>query len=96
MENSFPELSELPSKPAHNVLCHQLDESLMWLMVGSRPDLAYAIGKLSQHSEYPSEYHWIAAKRVLRYVCRTKNYGILDDGNLTIDFKGYLDSDRAG
>ena len=48
MEKSFSELSELPSKPALNVPYCQVVGSLMWLMIGSRPDLASAIGKLNR------------------------------------------------
>ncbi len=92
-EKSYGELSELPSKPAQNVLYRQVIGSLMWLTIGSRPDLAYAIRRLSQHSQCPTEYHWIAVKRVLRYVNGTKNHGILYDGSLPIDLKGYSDSD---
>ncbi len=96
MEKSFSELSQLPSKPAVNVPYRQAIGSLMWLMIGSRPDLAYAIGKLSQHSESPTEYHWTALKRVLRYVNGTRNHGILYDGNHPVELKGYSDSDWAG
>jgi len=96
MEKSYAELSELPSKPARNVPYRQVIGSLMWLMVGSRPDLAYAIGRLAQHSQSPTEYHWIAIKRVLRYINGTKNHGILYDRSLPINLKGYSDSDWAG
>ena len=42
--------------------------SLIYLMLGSRPDLAYAINKLTQYSSAPTERHWKAVKRVLRFV----------------------------
>ncbi len=68
----------------------------MGLMIGSTPDLAYAIGRLSQHSQSPTEYNWIAVKRVLRYVNGTKNHRILYDGSILVDHKVYSDSDYAG
>eukprot|EP00171_Calliarthron_tuberculosum_P013846 IDg13846t1 len=40
----------------------------MYLMIGTRPDIAFAVGILSQFSENPRLEHWIASKRVLRYV----------------------------
>ena len=46
---------------------------LMFLMVGTRPDLAYAISKLSQHCSDPRESHWTAVKRVFRYLQQTKH-----------------------
>ena len=51
---------------------------LMFLMVGTRPDLAYAIGKLSQHCSEPRDSHRTAAKRVFRYLLQqTKYMGIV-------------------
>ena len=42
--------------------------SLIYLMLGSRPDLAYAINKLAQYSSMHMEKHWKAVKRILRFV----------------------------
>ena len=36
--------------------------SLMYLMLGTCPDIAYAIGTLSQFSARPKLIHWEAAK----------------------------------
>ncbi len=96
MEKSFSQSSELLLKPAINIQYRQVIGSLMWLMIGSRPDLAYAIGKLYQHSEFPTEYHWSAVKRVLRYVKGPRSYGILYNGSNRIELGGYSDSDWAG
>jgi len=41
---------------------------LMYLMDGTRPDLAFAIGKLSRFVSCYRKEHWTAIKRVLRYV----------------------------
>ncbi len=64
-------------------------------MIGSRPDLAYVIGKLSQHFQSPSEFRWSAAKRVLRCVNGTKDFGILYDGLHPSQLIRYSDSDWA-
>ena len=42
-------------------------------MIETRPGIAYAIGKLSQHAENPSKLHWIAVKRVFRYINNIEN-----------------------
>jgi len=39
--------------------------SLMYLMVGTRPDLAFAVGKLSRFVSGYGKEHWAAGKRVL-------------------------------
>ena len=70
--------------------------SLMYLMIGTRPDLAFAVGKLAQFCENPDMRHWTAVKRVLRYVCGTKELGIKFDGTKPLVGHGFSDSDWAG
>ncbi|XP_011151349.2 uncharacterized protein LOC105190339 isoform X1 [Harpegnathos saltator] len=45
----------------------------MFLAVGSRPDISFAVSKLSQFLESPTTIHWSAGKRVLRYLRGTKS-----------------------
>lgn len=54
----------------------ELVGSLMYLMTCTRPDLCYVVGYLSRFQEYAGEEHWIAAKRVLRYLKETQSDGI--------------------
>ncbi len=96
MDKSYAERTALASKPVKNVPYGQVIGSLMWWMVGSRSDLAYAIRRMSQHSESRTEYHWMAVKRVLCYLNATRNHGVLYDGSLSIEISGYSDSDWAG
>lgn len=42
--------------------------SLMFLAVNTRPDLSYAVGVLSRFMSKPTDVHFTAAKRVLRYL----------------------------
>ena len=69
--------------------------SLMYAMLGTRPDLSFAVTKLSQFGSNPTDYHFKAAKHVLRYLSATQNYrlqfGSIDDNEIT----GYSDSDWA-
>lgn len=55
----------------------QIVGSLMYLMIGTRPDICFAVGKLSQFLESPTVVHWKAAKRVLRYINGTKTHGLV-------------------
>lgn len=42
--------------------------SLMYAQVCTRPDLAYAVGMFIRFQSNPGHKHWIAGKKVLRYL----------------------------
>lgn len=50
--------------------------SLMYLAMGTRPDLAYTLQQLSQFLHNPGPDHWTASKRALRYLIGTVSHGI--------------------
>ena len=50
--------------------------SLMYVMNGTRLDIAYAVSKLSRYSSNPGLNLWKAIVRVLRYLKYTQNYGL--------------------
>ena len=64
-------------------------------MIGSRPDLAFIIVKLSQHAETPSIFHCDYLKRGLRYDNGTKDYGILFDSKKQLVAEGFSGADWA-
>ena len=86
MDRSYSELVRQESAPANDVPYRQVIGSLMYLLIGSRPDLVFAIGKLSQHAESPANFHWISAKQVLRYLNSTGDYGIVFRRKQTFSF----------
>ncbi|GKD99768.1 zinc finger, CCHC-type containing protein [Tanacetum coccineum] len=49
---------------------------LMYLMIGTRPDLAYAVSRLSRYTSNPSDAHWKAMTRVLHYLRCSRDYGL--------------------
>ena len=68
--------------------------SLMYLSTCTRPDIAFAVGVLARFSSKPNRNHWVAAKRVLRYLKGTTNFGLFySDGSGVL---GYCDADWAG
>ena len=52
----------------------QVIESLMYLMNSTRPDLAYAVNRLSRYTSNLAQEHWDALVRVLRYLKNTLDY----------------------
>jgi len=54
--------------------------SIMYAMLGTRPDLAFTISLLSQFCINPGPQHAQAVQRVLRYLKKTLDYGITYGG----------------
>jgi hypothetical protein len=69
--------------------------SLIYLVTGTRPDIAVAVGEVAKYSNNPGKQHWMAVKRILRYLKETINFGINCDPK-SIDLEGYSDADWAG
>jgi hypothetical protein len=70
--------------------------SLMYAQVCTRPDLAYAVGMLAKFQSNPGHEHWIAGKKVLRYLQKTKSYNLVYRRVKSLEVEGYSDSDFAG
>ena len=73
----------------------QVIGSLMYAQVCSRPDIAYKVGVLGRYMSNAGMAHWKAAKRVLRYLQRTKNYMLTYTKSEKLEIVGYSDSDFA-
>jgi hypothetical protein len=69
--------------------------SLMYAMMGTRPDLAFTVSTVSQFMAKAGPSHWMAVKRILRYLkgsLELKLYLGVND----ISSVGFCDADRAG
>lgn len=69
--------------------------SLMYLMLGTRPDLSFAVNKMSRYQENATDQHWSYLKSILRYVRGTTDYKLIysrDDDN---PISAFADSDWA-
>ena len=64
---------------------------LMYAMTCTRPDIAFAVGRLSRFTSRPSKCHWKALRRVLRYLYGTMTYGITYVGTPS-SLEGYTDA----
>lgn len=62
----------------------------------TRPDISYAVTRLSQFLHCPTDAHWQAAKRVLRYLADTANHGIFLHKNSPLTLHAFYDADWAG
>nr|GEW19904.1 zinc finger, CCHC-type [Tanacetum cinerariifolium] len=64
---------------------------LMYGMTNTRPDIAYAIGRLSRFTSNPSRQHWKSITRVFKYLRSTKDYGLSYVGYRSV-LEGYSDA----
>lgn len=61
----------------------------------TRPDIAYSVNQVCQFMHSPLESHYVAVKRILRYLRGTLGWGIFfKPGSLTL--RAYTDADWAG
>lgn len=104
-------LKLLPASTSDSIITpstyQSLIGSLMYLVVSTRPDIAFAVATLSKFNAKPTALHFSAAKRLLRYLkqtqdlaleygaqrpIRTINHYLLPTSGL----HGFSDSDFAG
>ncbi|KAG8474994.1 hypothetical protein CXB51_031726 [Gossypium anomalum] len=70
--------------------------SLMYAQVCTRLDIAYIVGMLDRCLKNLGIDHWIVAKRVMRYLQRTKDYMLTYKRLDLLEVIGYSNSDFAG
>ncbi|KAK9683221.1 hypothetical protein RND81_10G124400 [Saponaria officinalis] len=80
----------------------KVDESIYRSLVGSliyltntRPDIVNVVSIVSRFMSEPSKAHFMAAKRILRYIKGTTSYGIIYKTEEDYKLKGFTDSDWA-
>ncbi|XP_042067259.1 secreted RxLR effector protein 161-like [Salvia splendens] len=62
----------------------------------TRPDIAYAVGIVSQFMHTPQTDHMEAVLRICRYLKGTTGHGILFSKNGSLEIRGYTDADWVG
>ncbi|XP_073014568.1 secreted RxLR effector protein 161-like [Primulina eburnea] len=71
--------------------------SVMYAMICTRPDLAYAVSMVSRFMANPGKTHWEALKWVMRYLKGTVRYRLVYGraNEITEALNGFVDSDFA-
>lgn len=82
-----------------NIPYRMLVGCLLWVANWTRPDISFAVSTVSQFLANPGQAHWVAAKRVLRYLKGTSSLGIKYDSRShvsdRISLQAWSDSDWA-
>ncbi|KAH9726513.1 Integrase catalytic domain-containing protein [Citrus sinensis] len=84
------EMNEMSRVPYASVV-----GSLIFAMICIRPDIAQAVGAVSRYMANPGGEHWIAVKRILRYIKGTSDVALCY-GRSEFTVRGYVDLDFAG
>ena len=70
---------------------------LMYAMVLTRPDIAYAVSRVAKYTSKPRQSHWTEVKRIFRYLSGTQTMGLSYYGSTPdLTLQGYCDADYAG
>ena len=70
--------------------------SLIYIMNGSRPDLAFSVNQLAQAMHSPTNFHAAQLKRVLRYIKGTEDLQLTLTGVELDEILVYVDSSFGG
>ncbi|XP_047965159.1 secreted RxLR effector protein 161-like [Salvia hispanica] len=66
--------------------------SIMYAMISTRPDVAYALSMIGRFQQNPGEEHWKTVKTILKYLRRTKEYFLVYGGQPELSVTGYTDA----
>ncbi len=84
--------------------------SLLYAAIATRPDISYAVSVVCRFTAAPTQAHYTAAKKVLKYLIATKNFGLYyraktggdqykcnnRSNSSLVQLHGYSDADWAG
>ncbi len=97
METQYTEESSSDYQPTTE-FCSQYQSavgSLMCAMLGTCPDLAYAVSMKSRYASWPNNSHWQAVQQIFWYIKGTLDLKLTLKGSLRAP-EGYTDADWAG
>ena len=77
-----------------NVPYREAVGALMYVSMGTRPDITFAVSTVAQFLDNPAWVHWEAVKRIFRYLKGTKTLELVY-GNDTWDLIGFVDADGS-
>ena len=95
--NISEKLNNETESPPFDPKCYQSAVgSLIYLSNWTRPDITFAVNNVARFCASPTHNHWVAVKRIMRYLIATCKYGISYKKSSTDKVVGYCDADWAG
>ena len=89
-----PQTNEEHADVAH-LPYHKLIGSLMYLSIGTRPNIIFAVNHLCHFLDCFGQVHWEAAKWIVHYLKGSHDLRLVLGGEHTVQMLGYTDSDYA-
>ncbi|GJW67558.1 ribonuclease H-like domain-containing protein [Tanacetum coccineum] len=84
------------SDPVSDLTLYRSLAGFLQYLTFTRPDISYVVQQVCLHMHDPREPHFLALKRILRYVRGTLDYGLQLFSSSTTDLVAYSDADWAG
>jgi Reverse transcriptase (RNA-dependent DNA polymerase) len=94
-EGFHPSINTSPADPALCSKYQQVIGSLLYIMLGTHPDIAFAVTKMSQLAANPTEEHLNKALYICCYLAGTAVYALVYDSSSNGSLHAYADSDWA-
>jgi Reverse transcriptase (RNA-dependent DNA polymerase) len=88
-------LSDEDAKRLSLVPYRALVGSLLYVSMGTRPDISFAVQQLTQFLDCYTLTHWEAAKRIVQYLKGTRELKLHLGGQKVAELMGYTDSNFA-
>ncbi|XP_031252819.1 secreted RxLR effector protein 161-like [Pistacia vera] len=83
------------SEPFENSALYRSTVGALQYLTISKPNISYVVNKLSQFLKAPTQLHWQACKRLLRYLKGTSYYGLQFSPSHILNLTCYTDMDWA-
>lgn len=97
-QNTYLHLYQLSKNEVGQLVDPTLYQSLigsLLYLITSQPDIMHSVCMCAIYQETPNESHLVVAKRILKYVKGTEQYGIWYSEDSEICLVGYCDADWA-
>ena len=95
-QGTVPTESKGQANPDFKQKYQSIIGSLLYIMLGTRPDICFAVTKLAQFAANPSSEHMKCANNICRYLNSTSNYALVFDGSRDGGLIAFTDSKLAG
>jgi len=90
----FEENKDLRNKSFNSKIYMQAIGSLLYLAMGTRPDIIFAVSKASRKNQKPTYEDWFNVLKIFRYIKGTKYYGIKYNNDISL--RVFVDADLGG